>query len=135
MSLSPRTLGRPLACSGPQFLLYSISGEGMTLNFMTAPLGLKICILEPWESLPQKGGPCPPPPLAPQPELLSRGRQCRTLAEACKGFSENWLYPDSHASRQPPQALSPEFGGPRGAEGVDTGLARSEVMASSGNPG
>ena len=43
----------------------------MTLNFMTAPLGLKICILEPWESLPQKGGPCPPPPLGRQPELLS----------------------------------------------------------------
>lgn len=34
----------------------------MTLNFMTAPLGLKLCILEPWESLPQKRGPCPPPP-------------------------------------------------------------------------
>lgn len=66
LSLSPGTLGRPLAYSGPQFLLYSMSGEGMTLNFMTAPLGLKICILEPWESLPQKGWamptstPCPP---------------------------------------------------------------------------
>lgn len=108
----------------------------MTLNFMTAPLGLKLCILEPWESLPQKRGPCPPPPPPfTHPELLSRGRQCRTLAEARKGFSENWLYPDSHASSQPPQALSPEFGGPRGAEGVDAGLARSEVMASSRNPG
>lgn len=108
----------------------------MTVNFITAPLSLKICILEPWESLPQEGGPCPPtPPLNPRPELLSRERQCRTLAEARKGFSENWLYPDSHASSQPPQALSPEFGGPRGAEGVDAGLAGLEVMASSGNPG
>ena len=58
-------------------------------------------------------------------------RQCRALAEACKVFGENWLYPDSHVSSQPPEALSPEFDSPRGAGGVDEGLAGSEVMASS----
>ena len=42
----------------------------MTVNFMTAPLGLKICILEPWKSLPQEGGPCPPT-TPPPPALLS----------------------------------------------------------------
>lgn len=76
------------------------------MNFTAALLTLRISVLEPWESPPWKGGPWPP-------GLLSGGRregirQYGALGEAYKGRSENWLHPDSHASSQPPKALSPE---------------------------
>lgn len=66
----------------------------MTLNFMTAPLGLKLCILEPWEVAPSVGHAHLHHPLHP-PRAALRGGSAERLAEARKGFSENWLYPDS----------------------------------------
>lgn len=45
---------------GLSFFFYRMSGRGLTLNFITALLALKISILETWQSLSQKGEPRSP---------------------------------------------------------------------------
>lgn len=70
----------------------------MTLNFITAPLTLKISVLEPWERLPQEDG------LWPSHPGWGKGgnKVAGSPGEASKGRGENWLCPDSHASSQLP---------------------------------